>query len=184
MKTAELRQIHQTNAKKLVFLHLKFFAAILLLVSILISFSSCVWIPRYTKYHIDNDSLTSVDIYDLRKSTTNDSRFLKLETPVYTLTEEQIPDFVEDLESLWFDDSIFLVLAAMDPSFHYGDWVVRLNYNNGSYTLISSGGYGETYNAAGEVIDSNHYSYDDEKWEKFVLRYLPEEIYNEKTEHN
>ena len=67
------------------------------------------------------------------------------------------------------------MLAAVDPSFHYGDWVVRLNYTDNYYELISSGGYGEIYDNNDEVVDTNHYGCEDDEWESFVTQFLPDD---------
>ena len=137
--------------------------------------SSCIWVPKYASYDIAEEKLASVDIYDLRDCSSR-ADFYESEFSDYTLKAEQIDGFVAALESLRFDDSTFFVLAATDPNFTYGDWVVRLNYTDGTYTLISSDGFGATYDQDYNVIDSNHYSYDDKKWEQFVCQYLPTEL--------
>ncbi len=142
-------------------------------------FSGCVVIPMHKQYNdINVNSVASVEIYDLRKSVTNYNTFLKTESPVYTINDDQTENFFDDLGDIRFTDHIIIVLAAVDPSFHYGDWVVRINYNDGTFCLISCAGYGETYNSNNEVIDSNHYSCDDEEWEQFIKKYIPQETYN------
>ena len=152
---------------------------LLLTVAILSFFTSCIWIPRKTNYDINEDALSSVEIYCLDNNSSHYDDFVETEQPIYTLKEDQIDGFIDELENIRFDDSIFIVLAAMDPSFYYGEWVVRINYDDGSYDLISCDGYGATYDENGLIVSTNHYSYDDEKWEEFVKSYLPAEDYSE-----
>ena len=128
---------------------------LLLIFVLLISLNGCVIIPRHMNYDdINREQVSSVDIYDLYKSESNYSDFLTTETPVYTLTNDQLDSFLSDLADIRFTDYIIIVLAAVDPSFSYGDWVVRINYTDGSYSLISCDGYGETYDANNQVVDT------------------------------
>lgn len=152
------------------------FLSLIIIISILLSLSGCVIIPVHKYYDdIETDKVASIDIYDLRNCEAFSSGFLETEVPVYTLNEEQIEDFWEDLAEIRFTDYIIIALAAVDPSFHYGDWVVRLNYTNNYYELISSGGYGEIYDNNDEVVDTNHYGCEDDEWESFVTQFLPDD---------
>ncbi len=154
------------------------FVLILSVVSIMLnSLVGCIIIPQYTYYDdIDREQVSSVDIYDLRNGD-HSARFLETEVSVYTLTEYQLDSFFSDLADIRFANHIVIVLAAVDPSFYYDDWVVRINYTDGSYCLISCGGYGETYDANHQVIDSNHYSCDDEEWNQFIGKHVPKAIF-------
>lgn len=149
----------------------KLILAVILLFSTLISLSGCI-ILTFDKYYddIDRDKLSSIEIYDLR----GDRTFA--EPSVYTLKEEQIDAFLDDLAKIRFEDMMIITIAAVDPSFEWGDWAARINYTDGTYMLISSGGYGETLDANDEVIDSNHYGCEEYVWNNFVKTYLPEEI--------
>ncbi|MPM90422.1 hypothetical protein SDC9_137543 [bioreactor metagenome] len=159
----------------------KFSLLAILLIVVLTSFSSCIIIPVYKNYKINREDLSSVDIYDMRNCENNYNDFFVAETPVYTLTDDQLDDFLSDLADIRFSDHIIIVLAAVDPSFSYSNWVIRLNYTDGTYTLISSGGYGETYDAKGDLIKTNHFGCDDDEWRQFISRYLPSELYEEQT---
>ena len=157
---------------------LRFVPVLSLILAALISLTGCVVIPRYKNYDdINRERLSSVDIYDLRNSETHYSDFLKTETPVYTLTNDQLDSFFSDLADIRFTDHIIIVLAAVDPSFWYDDWVVRINYTDGSYSLISCGGYGENYDVNNQAVDSNHYGCDDDEWQQFIGKYVPKDIF-------
>ena len=140
-------------------------------------FCSCIIIPL-NKYYDDFDvvSIASVEFYDLRQAENHYVGFLDTETPNYTLPEEQKEEFFEDLAKINFKDYIIIVLAAIDPSFYFGDWVVRINYTDGSFTLLSNGGYNVSYDPSGEHVDANHWSCDDEEWYAFIYKYIPQTI--------
>lgn len=139
--------------------------------------SGCIMIPRYKHYDIDLENTSTIEIYDLRNNESHDSDFLETEAPVYIIEKEQMEDFLNDLCDIQFTDIIIITIAAIDPSFYYDDWVVRINYTNGSYSLISCGGYGETYNENNQVTNKNHYSCDEDEWEEFIGKYVPEDIF-------
>ena len=147
-----------------------------LLFCILFAFEGCIIIPRYRRYEIAAEDVLSIDIYDLRGVQERTSSVLQNETPICTLEGEQIATFLGDLSEIQFSDHIIIVLAAIDPSFHYGKWVTRINFADGSYTYISDGGYNETYDANDQILDSNHYGCDDEEWEQLILSYLPSDV--------
>ena len=149
-----------------------------LVLAMVISLTGCIVIPIHKRYDdIDREQVASVDVYDLRNSESHYSNFLETETAVYTLSEDQLDGFFSDLANIRFTDNLIITIAAVDPSFYYGDWVVRINYADGSYSLISCSGYGETYDANGQVIDSNHFGCDDDEWEQLVGKYVPEDIF-------
>ena len=146
--------------------------------TILISLTGCIVIPLYKYYDdIDTEKVSSVDIYDLRNSESYYSDFLETETPVYTLKDDQLNEFWGDLGKIRFTDQIIITIAAVDPSFSYDEWVVRINYIDGSYSLISCDGYGETYDKNNQVIDTNHFGCDNEEWKQFIGKYLPKELF-------
>lgn len=72
---------------------------------------------------------------------------------------------------LEFDSAIVIVLAAVDPSFYYGEWVVKIQFTDQSYTFYSCGGFGETFDADGNRIDLTHFSCDREQLEELIKKY-------------
>lgn len=140
----------------------------ILALSLLVSLTSCV--VKYKTYNIDAETVSSIEIFDLGERGSLDMP----ETPSYTVESDQQADLLSDLSDIQFSDTIIL-FAANDPSFSFGRWVVRINYTDGSYTLISDGGYGETYDAAEQKILRNHFDCDADEWERFLAKYLPTE---------
>ena len=152
----------------------------ILFMAILTSLTGCIIIPLHKQYKIDAADVSSIEIYDLRNKEKYGSGFIETEIPVYTIEEEKIDEFLEDLSDIHFSDTILIVLAPTDPSFYYDEWVAKVNYIDGSYSLISCDGYGEAYDANDQRIDSNHYGCDDEEWKRFIKKYVPFEVfYNE-----
>ena len=146
----------------------KLFLGVVLLLGVLFSLSGCI-VLSFDHYYddIDKEKLSSVEFYDLRGDKT------LADPPIYTLEEEQTEAFLEDLSKIHFKETMVIVLAAVDPSFEWGDYVVKLTYEDGSYTLISDGGYGETRDANGEAIDVNHYDCEEKNWLRLILKYKP-----------
>jgi hypothetical protein len=154
----------------------KQFLFVLLTFVLIVSLSGCIIIPLTKYYDIAAEEVMSVQFYDLRnQDSAHYSGFDTILEPVYTIPEEDTEDFLDDFSKLKFSDSIIIVLAAIDPSFYYGDWVVRINFSNGQYTFYSCGGYGETFDAEGNCISSTHFSCDDEELKNLVGKYYETE---------
>ncbi len=151
---------------------------VLLLVFVMNSLTGCIIIPQYKHFKIDADSVSSIEIYDLCKVDTYESYFLETEDVDYTIPEEKASDFLKDLSDIRFSDHILIILAAVDPSFSYDTWTVRINYADGSFELISCDGYGQSFDENGTKIDSHHYGCDNDEWNEFLKKYIPKEIFS------
>ncbi|MBR6514034.1 MAG: hypothetical protein IKT46_04275 [Clostridia bacterium] len=149
-----------------------------ILLILTLSLTGCIVIPQYKYYEISPDDVISVQIYDLRKSESYYGDFIELDNPVYTLDDDSKTDFITELSEIRFKDVIIITIAAIDPCFTYDEWVARINYNDGSYDLISCDGYNQSYNANNECVSSNHYSCDNDEWKAFITSYLPEDFLN------
>lgn len=150
---------------------------LLLFLIVLLSLTSCILIPIQKHYDIDPETVSSIEIYDLRGVDTYYSFFLESETPVYSIEEDQMADFLSDLSNIQFSDTIIITIAAVDPSFFYDDWVTRINYTDGSFSLISCDGFGESYDANDQVTDRNHFGCDNDEWKQFIGKYVPYDIF-------
>jgi hypothetical protein len=151
---------------------------ILTVIIVMCAMTSCVIIPIYKNFEIDADTVASIEIYDLREADSLYSNFVKTESPVYEIPQEKKAAFLNDLAEIHFSDAIIIVLAAIDPSFYYDVWTIRINYTDGSYELISSDGYEEAYDSNGESVDIHHFGCDQEEWWAFIGKYVPEDIFN------
>ena len=147
--------------------------AAVLLIAISLALSGCIIIPLTKYYNIPRNTVSSTDIYALLDSDDHMAFDASTATPYYTLSDNQIEDFLTDLLDIRFEDSIIITIAAVDPSFYYGDWVAQIHYTDGTYELISCAGYGGTYNSDHKAIDTNHYGCDDDQWTEFILKYVP-----------
>lgn len=157
---------------------MKRIALFILTVIVMCTLTSCIIIPVYENFEIDADTVASIAIYDLCQSDSLYGGFVETETPIYEIPTEKNTDFLNDLSKIRFSDHIVIVLAAIDPSFYYDVWTIRINYTDGSFELISSDGFGQTYDNNGEVIDSHHFGCDQEEWWTFIGKYVPEDIFN------
>ncbi len=147
-------------------------------ISTMFLLTSCIIIPLHKNFEIDADTVASVEIYDLRGVDTLYGDFVETEKPVYKIPADKKVDFLSELSKIEFSDSIVIVLAAIDPSFYYGEWTVRVNYTDGSFELISSDGFGECFDKNGEIADSHHWGCDREEWHEFISNYVPEDIFD------
>ena len=143
-----------------------------LLLILALTLSGCIVIPRPRNFDIPAEQVASVNIYDLRSlEFSPGSGFHNDHSPNWTLPPESLEAFLTDFATLEFDDPLLIALGAIDPSFFYGEWVVRVNYTDGAYTFFSCDGYGETFDASGELLDTFHFSADDEALENLILQY-------------
>ena len=113
----------------------------LTIILIMLTLTSCIVIPIYKRFKIDADTVTSIEIYDLCELDSLYGNFDKTQKNIYKISADKNADFLNDLAEIRFSDSIILVPAAVDPSFYYDEWTVRINYTDGSYEFISSDGY-------------------------------------------
>lgn len=145
---------------------------VLMTLFLFVSLNGCIIIPMTEYYDISAEEVVSVQFYDLRNSeSTVYSGFDKDHEPDYTVPEEDKEKFLNDFSELKFSDTIVIALAAIDPGFLYGDWVVRINFSNGQYTFYSCGAYGETFDAEGALVSSTHFACDAEDLEALIGKY-------------
>ena len=93
---------------------------------LLSTLTSCIVIPRYRYFEIDATTVESGEIYDLSKSESRYRVFLETETPVYKIPADKPSAFLDDFSKIRFSDPIIIVIAAIDPSFSYGNWTIRI----------------------------------------------------------
>lgn len=152
------------------------FLLILMALTLIVSLSGCIIIPLSKHYEFYAEEVASVQFYDLRNQESSvHPGFDTAIDPVYTIPDEEKEAFLNDFSELRFSETVIIILAAMDPSFRYGEWVVRINFSNGQYTFYSSGGYGETLDADGKHISSTRFSCDDEDLETLIGKYYAAE---------
>ena len=137
-----------------------------------ISLSGCIIIPMTKYYNLPIEEVASVQFYDLRNHADwQMPGFDDKCEPVYTLPEEDIEAFLKDFSKVKFSDTIVIMLASVDPSFSYGNWVVRINFTNGQYTFYSCGGFGETMDASGNTISTTHFYCKEEMLIQLIGKY-------------
>lgn len=148
-----------------------------------VNLTSCITVPVYKNHEVGKEELSSVQIYDLREYKSEGSSFLTTMSPAYTVKEDELDRFLEDLSAIQFSDvDIIFSVIPSDPSFSFDEWTVRLNYTNGSSYIFSCDGYGERYDADGNVIECDHFSCDNDEWNEFIGCYVPSEIFHVQTD--
>ena len=147
---------------------------------LLFSLTGCVFIPSWKQVDMryDTSEIVSVELYQLTGS--YDGRFYGSEEdidqmeeeldPIDALDAEQYEEFVKDLEGLTFTDHFFVILvAAMDPSYSYHGYTVKITYQNGDYDILSP--TGQLYEM-GEDFNENNWNCDEDKWNRFIKDYF------------
>lgn len=148
------------------------FLSVLITFFLITFLSGCITIPLKKHYDISVEELTSVQFYDLRnQEPENRIAFNETIEPVYTIPQNDTENFLSDFSKLEFSDSITILPATIDPSFYYGDWVIRINFSNGQYAFYSCAGYGETFDTDGKCISSTHFSCNDNELKLLVSKY-------------
>ena len=137
----------------------------------------CLLMSGCMTYHqvdyIDPENVVAISFYDLRETGGRHPCFHTKCSTVFTLDAARNSEFISELSSLQFSK---LYLPGMDPSFKFSDWTVRIDLSDGSFMLLSDGGYLQTLDTQGETLDQEHTSIDSELWLDFVSSYLPAEL--------
>ena len=91
-----------------------------------------------------------------------------------TLDPSQFDVFIDDFEALPFADKWLIVLlpAAIDPSFYFGEYVIRFEYLDGSVELISDCDFQEYKSVDAAYSQTEHYSIDKDPWYDFLEKYF------------
>ena len=151
----------------------------LMILYIIFSLNCCIIIPRYARYDfIDMENVSAIEIYDIRESKWKNSSDVNTDTLAYSLDESEFSDFLNKLSKIQFKMLIIIVPAPIDPCFNYGNYVVKIKYNDEEYMLISNTSFSESFDASGNKITQNRYGCDTKEWEWLIFNYLPKEISN------
>ena len=143
-----------------------------LVVILSINLSGCIPIILDEYYEISQpmDQIQSIAIY--ARSYEEDAEYNELcETPLVIIPQEDFSGFIAELEAVYCKDVIFITIAAVDPSFYFGDYVVQIDYIDSSQEFVSNAGFQYTEGADGSV-DLSHYSYDRDQWDAFISKYV------------
>lgn len=134
----------------------------------------CVIIPCEDKFYVyDTSDVSSVEIYYIDTGREIGDYTIEMADPFYVLEESQLEEFLTDLGSIEYRDYIVIVLAAMDQTRSYDSWTAKIIFTDGSYRLLSCGGYGEVFDAKGNRIKGNHYSCDYDEWYSLMKKHVP-----------
>ena len=146
---------------------------IFLLLGLTLSLCGCTYY-RYDFKDLAQGNIRLIEFYNLSGAEYRDSQAILETEPYYIMPEEDKERFLEQLRQIRFEDAVPLFIPS-DPSFEYGFYVVRFQFEDGSYKFLSSGGYNEMFDSEGKLIDSDHYSCDDEQWIKLIHSFAGED---------
>ena len=145
---------------------------VILMIVILYSLIGCipVIIDEYYEIYQETDQIKSIALYQRNDSPNAETNELN-ETPLAEIAPEDFSEFVAELEGIYSSTGFYITIAAQDPSFYFDKYVIRIHYLNGDQEFISDGGYQEVM-YSDETVDGSHYSFDDDQWDAFILKYF------------
>ncbi len=147
----------------------KYFSLFLALA--ILSMSGCIIRSQYYFLDLETDNIQSIQFYDLTAANGRSSKEALAAELFYTLAPEQHEEFLAELKQIEFSNTIILFPAAIDPSFEYGDYVVRFTFADGSYKLLSCRGYSETFSADHKQLFDDYYGCDDDEWTALIAAF-------------
>jgi hypothetical protein len=143
----------------------KLISVVLVLGVLLSALTGCANVPvDFAEF--DADKVRSVELCRA------DAQGFFTDPPVCTLEGELAKAFLLDLAMMTFTDFWLFVPIPTDPSFSYGEWMARINFDDGSSWQISDCSYNERFDAQGECIGCNHYDCDSAHWEMLIQNYI------------
>ena len=144
----------------------------ILVIVLVCSLTGCIPVTTDEYYDIlqEHDQIKSIALYQRNDSPDAETNEL-CETPLAEIVPEDFAAFVADLEGMYSKTGFYITIAAQDPSFYFDKYVVRIEYLNGDQEFVSNLGYQEIRMASG-AEKSWHYSFDDEQWGAFLLKYF------------
>lgn len=129
---------------------------------------------RYDFKDLEQGNIRLIEFYNLSGAEYRNSQAVLETEPYYILPAKDKERFLEQLKQIKFEDVVPLFIPT-DPSFEYGFYVVRFQFEDGSYKFLSSGGYNEMFDSEGKCIDSDHYGCDGEQWIRLIHSFAGED---------
>ncbi len=123
---------------------------------------------------LEQGNILSIEFFNLSEAEYRDSQAVLDTEPYYIMPAEDKKRFLEQLKQIKFEDVVPLFMPS-DPSFEYGFYVVRFQFEDGSYKFLSSGGYNETFDSDGNPIYYDHYYCNQEQWIKLIHSFAGED---------
>ena len=141
---------------------------------ICLTLSGCIHWKTSVNYELMHDisSIKSIGIYSAElfdvTAPGNPCGELLGEIP-----SDQFAVFTAELTDRSFVDSHLILLfpAAYDPNLFYGDPIVKIEYHNGHFELISNGIQSE-FQQSEQCSDWTGYSVDEEQWQAFLRKWV------------
>ena len=147
--------------------------SIFLLLCLVLSLCGCAHF-HYDFEDLEQGNIRLIEFYNLSEAEYRNSQAVLEAEPYYIMPVEDKKRFLEKLKQIKFEDVVPLFMPS-DPSFEYGFYVVRFQFEDGSYKFLSSGGYNEMFNSEGKCIEADHYSCDDEQWIRLIHSFAGED---------
>ncbi len=152
----------------------KLTSCLALLLFVLMTFSGCTTF-RYRFEDVVVEEIRSIEFFDIQGDETDYQYEEITQEPLYTLEKERYEQFISDLKELSFEIRILMIAPAPQPIFKSAYYIARINFINGDYKLISSGGILTV--SAGETVveaDVRIERCDERAWKNLIEGYMTE----------
>jgi len=151
-----------------------------ILVALLVFVSMCgitgcipVITDEYYEISQETENIESIALYAC--DNTGDELNKLDEIPLASVQRDDFAAFVNELEGIYAKTGFYITIAAQDPSFCFGKYVVKITYQNGDQEFVSNGGYQELLTADG-TGKGMHYSFDKTQWDALLQKYFFSEV--------
>ena len=154
-------------------------SSIILALSLLVSALSGCYVPPQRKYYknLNKDETDSILFYsftdDIIYSKGVDLDTIEQAEPFCSLEESQFESFLQDLSKMRFYSQGGILFGAVDPSFKFGNLVVKIIFTDGSTLYLSDRKYCVWKNSDGSTREFNHLAPGKEEWVSLINKYIP-----------
>lgn len=115
-----------------------FVVTVFVLLCLALSLCGCARF-RYDFKDLEQGNIRLIEFYNLSGAEYRNSQAVLEAEPYYIMPAEDKERFLDQLKQIKFEDVVPLFIPT-DPSFEYGFYVVRFQFEDGSYKFLSSGG--------------------------------------------
>ena len=170
---------------------------IIVSISFIISLTGCIIIPIEPDIELTHgtDRIEKIEIYEVPEGTDiieawgrcTDEYYVKWYSehsgdyvyvenittelePVATVAEEDYEAFLDEMVSLPFSDYIIIVLAAIDPAYHYSSPLIIITYDDGTKDILTAAGQMFGNDGTSDGLERN-FECDEAIFDEFIKKY-------------
>ena len=157
----------------------KLFSCITIVIFSVVFLSSCITVRNKFELSKSREQIVSIDIYNIEGVYTerNVDYLLEENTPIYTIPQVKIEEFLNTLCSFEYKKEVVLFPIPMDGGCDLMGYVIAIIYDDGAYDLVSYSGIFR-YSIGKKGQGQYRYDYSDYSgqidWNEFIVSYVKE----------